>query len=406
MFGKPKIITDEAKIEALLSRGVEEVIDRDDLKKKLLSGEQLRVKLGIDPTSPNLHLGRSIPLLKLRDFQDLGHKVVFIVGDFTAVIGDTSDKDAERPMLTADQVKENMKTYKAQAAKILDMGNVEFHYNSKWLKKLDYHQVGEQANIFSINQFISRDNIMRRLKAGKRVSLREVLYPLMQGYDSVEVKADVELGGMDQKFNLLAGRGMQPHYKQAPQNIVMNPLVNGTDGRKMSSSWGNTVNLNDTSQDMYGKVMSMRDEDVITYLVTMTRLPLAEIEVLELQLKSDPKSVKMKLASIIVEMYHSKEDASVAQGSWKETFEKGGVPTDAKKVQVKLKVPLVELLIKQGLVASKTEFRRLVKDGAIKFYGKVEERKIVDPETLVSESGDLKIGKKRFLKIVVKKESE
>jgi tyrosyl-tRNA synthetase len=194
------ITTDERKIDELLTRGVEEIIDFKDLKEKLLSGKKLRIKLGIDPTSPNIHLGRSIPLLKLRDFQNLGHQIVFIVGDFTGVIGDTSDKDAERPMLTSKTIKDNLKNYKNQIGKIIDVHKSEFKFNSKWLKKLNYLDICEQANLFSINQFSSRDNIRRRLDEGKRVSLREVLYPLMQGYDSVAVRADVELGGTDQKL--------------------------------------------------------------------------------------------------------------------------------------------------------------------------------------------------------------
>jgi tyrosyl-tRNA synthetase len=195
---------DEKKINELLTRGVAEVIDAASLRKKLLSGKKLRVKLGIDPTSPNLHLGRSVPLLKMRDFQELGHRVVFIVGDFTGVIGDTSDKESERPMLDAKTIKKNLATYIKQAGKIIDLKKAELHYNSEWLKKLTYHDVAEHANIFSIAEFIARENIKKRLDAQKRVSLREVLYPLMQGYDSIAVKADVELGGTDQRFNLLA----------------------------------------------------------------------------------------------------------------------------------------------------------------------------------------------------------
>ncbi len=404
MFGKTKTITDEVKINELLTRGVDKVVGLDELKTKLLSGKQLRVKLGIDPTSPNLHLGRSIPLLKLRDFQELGHQVVFIVGDFTGIIGDTSDKDAERPMLTTKQINENLKTYKQQVSKIIDTKKAEIHFNSKWLKKLNFAQIGELAQVFSINQFISRDNIARRLKEGKRVSLHETMYPLMQGFDSVAIKSDVELGGSDQWFNMLAGRDLQKKFGQLEQAVITGPIINGLDGTKMSSRKGNTINFLDTQPDMYGKIMSMHDDSVIEYFTLMTRLPVNEIAELEKQMVADPKGVKMRLARELVAIYHDAEDCESAEESWKSAFEAGGVPVDAKKVQVKLKMPLADILIKQGVVASKTEFRRLVKDGAIKFYGKLEERKIVDPETLVSESGDLKIGKKRFLKITVTKE--
>src|SRR3989339_1084261 len=239
----PKINTDPQKIEELLTRGVDQIVDRDNLEKKLKSGRQLRVKLGIDPTSPHIHLGRATAIWKLRELQDLGHQIVFIIGDFTGVIGDTSDKSSERPMLSKAQVKKNMKDYVEQAAKILDIKKCEVHYNSKWLGKMNFAEVGELADQFSLAEFIARENIKKRLDAGTRVSLREILYPLMQGYDSVMVKADVELGGTDQRFNLLAGRKLQEHFKQQPQDIIMTVLMEGADGRKMSSSWGNTIDL-------------------------------------------------------------------------------------------------------------------------------------------------------------------
>src|ERR1035437_6652152 len=233
----------EQDIEELLTRGVSEIIGKKELEDKLHLGKPLRIKLGIDPTSPNLHLGRSIPLLKLRDFQKLGHIVVFIIGDFTGIIGDTSDQDAERPMLTKEIIDENQKTYFEQVGKIIDLSKAEFHHNSDWLEKLTYREIGEQADCFSVSDFVARENIAKRLEEGKRVSLREVLYPLMQGYDSVAIKADIELGGNDQRFNLLAGRKLQEKYGQEPQSIIMGPLIEGLDGRKMSSSWGNTINV-------------------------------------------------------------------------------------------------------------------------------------------------------------------
>ncbi|MDP2918004.1 MAG: tyrosine--tRNA ligase, partial [bacterium] len=258
-----KIDTDSQKIKEVLTRGVAEVIDARHLEARMRKGEKLRVKLGIDPTSPNLHLGRSIPLLKLRDFQELGHQVVFIIGDFTGLIGDTSDKNAERPMLEKKTVESNMKTYLAQAGKILDTKKFEFRYNSEWLGKLNYQEIGEQADLFSVVEFINRENIKKRLNENKRVSLREMLYPLMQGYDSVAIKADVELGGTDQRFNLLAGRKMQEHFNQKPQDILMNNLIAGLDGRKMSSSWGNVINISDPPAEMFGKIMSMHDDLIL-----------------------------------------------------------------------------------------------------------------------------------------------
>ncbi|HLD27626.1 MAG TPA: tyrosine--tRNA ligase, partial [Patescibacteria group bacterium] len=267
------IITDSAKIKELLERGVDEVIDKDSLAKELATGRRLRVKLGIDPTSPRLHLGRSIPLLKLKDFQELGHQIIFIVGDFTGVIGDTSDKDSERPMLSPALIKQNMKDYVRQAGKIINLKKCEIKYNSQWLKKLTYDKTGEQADQFSLAEFMARENIKKRLDEGRRVSLREVLYPLMQGYDSVAIRADVELGGTDQRFNLLAGRRLQEYFGQKPQNILMTPLMEGTDGRKMSSSWGNTIDLTDEPAEMFGKVMSITDDLIIKYFTLATRAP-------------------------------------------------------------------------------------------------------------------------------------
>jgi len=286
------------KIEELLNRGIEEIIDRINLENKLKSGKQLRIKLGIDPTSPNIHLGRSIPLLKLRDFQELGHKVILIIGDFTGLIGDTSDKDSERSMLSEETVRENLKTYIQQVAKIINVDTSEIYHNSKWLGKLGYMDIGRQADVFSLNEFISRENISRRLEDGKRVSLRELLYPLMQGYDSVEVRADVEIGGTDQRFNLLAGRDIQRFYGQEPQDILTNPLIEGLDGRKMSSSFGNTVNLFDTPNDMFGKIMSLKDDLIIKYFILLTRVEMKTINEYKTHLKdgANPRDIKMKLA--------------------------------------------------------------------------------------------------------------
>jgi len=397
------INTDEKAIAELLSRGVEEVIDREDLVKMLRSGKQLRVKLGTDPTSPNLHLGRAIQILKLKDFQDLGHKAVIIVGDFTGLVGDTSDKESERPMLDAKTIKQNLKTYKEQIGKLIDLSKAEFYFNSKWLAKLTFAEIGELASVFSVNGFIQRDIIRRRLATGKRVSLHEVLYPIMQGYDSVEVKADVELGGTDQKFNLLAGRDLQKKFGQKEQNIVMGPLVEGTDGRKMSSSWGNTINLMDAPADMYGKVMSVRDDLILRYFELMTRTSRPAIREYEKKLKAgeNPKKVKQALALEIVRMYHGDKAALMAEDAWQKTFSEGGIPAETKTIKVEVKIPLVEILMKEGIVASKSEFRRLIEEGAIKFKGTLEEKRIIDPNSLADESGALRIGKKRFLKIEV-----
>jgi tyrosyl-tRNA synthetase len=367
-------------VETLLSRGVVEVIEAESLKNKLASGKKLRVKLGIDPTSPNIHIGRAVALWKLRAFQDLGHTAVFIVGDATGVVGDTSDKESERPMLTETQVKENMQSYFDQAFKILDKEKTETHYNSEWLSKLGFGELAKMANLFGLNEFSSREVIARRLKAGQRVSFHELLYPLMQGYDSVAVQADVELGGTDQRFNLLAGRTIQKSYQQEPQDIMMTELLEGTDGRKMSSSWGNVINLTDEPNDKFGKTMSVNDALVKRYFTLSTRVPLGEIEQI---ISGHPKEAKMRLAFEIVKMYDGEAAAKAAEENFQNTFTKGGIPEDILTVKEEKGLPLADILIKHGLISSKSEFTRLDKEGAIKEI----------------ENGVYRIGKHRFLKI-------
>jgi tyrosyl-tRNA synthetase len=367
------ISTDKKAIAELLDRGVNEAIDRKHLEEKLLSGKQLRVKLGIDPTSPNLHIGRSVPLLKLRDFQNLGHQVVFIVGDFTGVIGDTSDKESERKMLNDEEITKNMRTYVEQAAKILDIEKVEIQHNSSWLKKLDYAEIGRQANYFSLAEFIARENISKRLKEGNRVSLRELLYPLMQGYDSVMVRADVELGGTDQRFNLLAGRELQKHYDQEPQDILMTNLILGTDGRKMSSSWGNTINLTDEPNDMFGKVMSVPDGLIVSYFEHCTRVSMEQVKDFAKELKAgktNPRDIKMALALEITKMFWSEEEAQDAKTYFISVFQKKDIPDDMPMAKV-AGMMIMEALVESKLAESRTDARRLIEQGGIKVDGKL-----------------------------------
>lgn len=387
----------EQKIDELLSRGVAEVIDREHLKARLLKGEQLRVKLGIDPTSPNIHLGRSIPLLKLRDFQELGCQVVFIVGDFTGVIGDTSDKESERPMLSREQVESNMKNYLEQAFKILDQEKTETHYNSEWLAKIGFLELGNMASHFSVHEFISRELVAKRLASGNRVSFHEMLYPLMQGYDSVAIKADVELGGTDQRFNLLAGRTLQPTYHQASQDILMTNLILGTDGRKMSSSWGNTINLTDTPNDMFGKVMSIPDELIETYFVHCTRVPMEIIK--ETVALPNPRDAKMALAQEIVKLYHGEDEAKKAVQYFVETFRQGKIPENVPEVKGTEGMTLLDFLVGAGLATSKGDARRKIEQGGVSFGDeKVADTTLVLGSTHANQI--LKVGKKDFVKIV------
>jgi len=391
----------ESKIDELLSRGVAEVIDKVNLKKRLLFGEKLRIKLGIDPTSPNIHLGRAVVLKKLSDFQDLGHQVVFIIGDFTGVIGDTSDKESERPMLSHETVAENLKTYLEQAGKILDMTKVESHYNSEWLAKLGYGEIGEHADQFSLAEFIARDNIKKRLEAGTRISLRELLYPLMQGYDSVAIKADVELGGTDQRFNLLAGRELQRHFKQAPQDILMVNLIEGIDGRKMSSSWGNVIKILDEPNEMFGKVMSMGDDLIVKYFVHCTRVSMEKIAKMEKEMRdgANPRDIKLKLAKEIVRIYHGEVEAEKAEQYFVNTFSKKETPSEIREVKVeKAEISLLDFLVLAQMATSKGDARRKIEQGGVELNGE----KITDWKLVLTKKDSgavVKVGKIHFVKI-------
>ena len=408
------IDTNPEKIKELLERGVEEVIDKNHLETALKSGKKLRVKLGIDPTSPNIHLGRTVPLLKLKDFQDLGHKIVLIIGDFTGVIGDTSDKESERPMLTEKEIKQNLENYIQQAQKVIDIKKCEVCYNSQWLGKLNYHEIGRQADVFSLAEFIARENIKKRLDAGKRISLRELLYPLMQGYDSVAIKADVELGGTDQRFNLLAGRELQRSYNQPPQDIITNPLIEGLDGRKMSSSWGNTINLFDPANEMFGKIMSLKDELIIRYFTLVTRMNMAKIEEYKKELSNgvNPMELKIKLAFEIVKLYHGEKEAEKAKIEFDKVFSKNGLPDIIEEFcpeQFNKTGVFISYLLKiSNLCSSKSEATRLIKEGAVSIITENEQQKRItddwlplkDFRNLINDGFILKVGKRKFIKII------
>ena len=302
-------MVNERAVEELLSRGVAEVIVKEKLREKLLSGERLRIKLGIDPTSPDLHIGRAVPLLKLRDFQQLGHQIVFIVGDFTAVIGDTSDKDSERPMLEYEVIEHNKKSYFEQAGKILDLSQVEMRYNSEWLGPLTYREIGQHADLFSVSDFIARENIAKRLQDGKRVSLREVLYPLMQGYDSVAMDIDVELCGTDQTFNALAGRTLQRDLRGKEKFVVTTTLLENpvTKEKMMSKSLGTGVYLNESAESMHAKILQQPNENIVQLFTDCTYVAMDEIAKIRQAIETEPGSAqlyKRQLAVEITRIYH------------------------------------------------------------------------------------------------------
>lgn len=399
-----KISTDPNKIKEILERGTEDVIEKDHLEKSLKSGKKLRVKFGIDPTGPKIHLGRAVPLRKLKAFQELGHQIVLIVGDFTATIGDPSDKLSKRPILTKEDVKKNMKSYKDQLGKILDMKKVDLNYNSKWLGKLNLEKIADLAESFSLQQMEQRRNFKERIDRGEDVSLRELLYPLMQGYDSVVVKADVEVGGFDQLFNLKAGRIIQKHYGQPEQDILTAKMIEGADGRKMSTSWGNVINIVDEPNEMFGKIMSMIDELILPYFWLCTDITKEEYDDFEKYLKQgdNPRNIKIELGKRIVELYHSKKEAEEAAAEFEKVFSKKELPTDMPEHRVTSdQIALVDILVQTKLASSKGEARRLIAQGG----AKVDQKVITDIQAVlpIPDKGViLQCGKRHFVKIIKK----
>ena len=393
----PAVSSDETKIQELLTRGVEDVFVKESLLQKLRSGKQLRVKLGIDPTGKTIHIGRATILWKLRAFQELGHKIVLIVGDFTAQIGDASDKLEKRPMLSTEAVKENLKNYKKIIGKVIDVEQAEFVYNSSWLSKLGFAEIAKLADIFTIQQMTERRNFKDRMDKEEPISFREFLYPLMQGYDSVAVKADIEIGGFDQLFNLKAGRVIQKHYGQQEQDIFTGQMLEGTDGRKMSTSWGNVINITDEPGDMFGKVMSVRDELIGKYFLLATKVSVLEIQRIEEEMKGggNPRDSKIRLAKEIVTLYHGAEVALKAAENFESTFSKGE-PQEFVSVSLSGR-EVADALIAEKIVSSKTDLRRLIGEGAVT---NLDTKSKMGEDFLKSgPAGKYRLGKHRFIEI-------
>lgn len=398
-----KINIDPEKIKEILERGVAEVIVKKHLEDRMASGEKLRVKFGIDPTGPAIHLGNAIPLWKLKKIQDLGHQIILLIGDFTARIGDTSDKQNIRQPLTDEEIEQNMKTYKDQTGKILDLNKTEFVYNSQWLKSLSFEDFLKLQSCFTVAQMIERENFHDRYKAGKPISLPEFSYPLMQGYDSVAIKSDVEIGGTDQTFNMLAGRTIQRAYGQEPQDVITLALLEGTDGRKMSKSYGNVISIMDEPNDMYGKIMSMQDEFMVKYFILCTDVPIAEIRGMEEQLKKgdvNPRDIKARLAGEITAMYHGKKEAQKAEKEFNRVFKEKELPSEIDGVELaEGEYNILDLLVKIKMASSKAEAKRLIVQGGIKINGQVEKDwqkniKIERGKEILIQSG-----KRKFIKI-------
>ena len=399
MFGN-RVITDKQKVEELLTRGVGEVIDRKHLEERLRSGEKLRVKLGIDPTAKDLHLGHTVVLRKLRQFQNLGHKAIFIIGDFTATIGDPSGRDTLRPPLTSEQVGINMKNYLKEVGKVIDLNKAEIRNNLDWYKNKGAGFLMELTGKFTIARILERDDFRKRLKEDRDISLLEILYPVFQGYDSVEVKADVELGGTDQKFNLLMGRKVQKRYGQPEQDIVTTPLIEGLDGvRKMSKSLDNYIGISEESTDMFGKIMSIPDDLMIKYLLLLTDMPQEDIEQLRKDrltpsiAKTSPKEWKERLALEVVKMYRGEKAAQKAKEEFERVFSKGEKPEEI--VEVENKGNVIQTSVGAGIVESNSEMKRLVEQKAVRINDVV-----IEKWDYPTQSGDIvQIGPRKFYKV-------
>lgn len=387
-------------IQDVLERGVVDVIVRKELEEKLKSGKTLRIKLGIDPTGSDLHIGHMVVIRKLKQFQDLGHQVVLLFGNFTGRIGDPTGKSETRAGRTQEELEANAKYYLEQVSKILDVKKVEVVWNADWLSKLSFEDVIRLSTCFTVARMLERDMFQERIKKDQAISMHEFLYPLMQGYDSVAIKADVELGGTDQTFNLLAGRTIQKSYEQTPQNIVTVPLLEGLDGKKkMGKSEGNYIAVADEPKDMYGKVMSIPDDLIVRYFELATDVNMDEIDGVKKALEAgeNPRDLKMRLAREIVTIYHDEAAAQDAEKQFVQVFSKNQLPDDIPEMSFsQTSMPIIELLYEGKLVSTKSEARRLIQGGGVRVDSvKVDDIKLEVP---ISPEGILiQVGKRRFL---------
>lgn len=392
------------QIEELLTRGVENIIPgKEKLRDLLSSGKKLNIFIGIDPTATNIHIGHAVPLRKLNAFANLGHHVTFLIGDFTALIGDTSDKDTERPVLTTEQIKSNFETYKKQAEKVLDFSKITVVHNSDWLKDLQFTDIVKLCQHFSAGDFVSRELIKKRLTEGKKVGLHELLYPVMQGYDSYFMDTDIQLGGTDQTFNMQAGRILQKDLRQKESFIIANGFLEGTDGRKMSKSWGNGIWLTDPPTDMFGKVMSLRDDLIVQYFTLSTNVSMGEVTQIEHRLKNgeNPMTLKKELAHRIVMELHSNNDADSALKDFETRFQKKAVSEvelpEFSLASLPISGTAIEYMVAVQLAKSNSDARRLIEQNAFKY----NERLISNPkEELHITAGDIFQAGRKAVKII------
>ena len=386
----------------LIKRGIDEVLTEDDLVSKLESKKQLTVKVGFDPTAPDLHLGHTVILNKMRHFQDLGHKVVFLIGDFTGRIGDPSGKNKTRPSLDKEELEKNAKTYSDQVFKILNKDLTDIRFNSEWCEDLGADGIIGLASKYNLGRMLERDDFSKRYKANQQIAIHEFLYPLIQAYDSIALNADVEMGGTDQKFNLLVGRELQRAFDQEPQVCITLPILEGLDGtNKMSKSLDNYVGINEDPDEMFGKIMSISDDLMWRWFELLSFRPINEVNELKKEVKSgmNPRDTKILLAEEIIERFHSKEDAENAKNTFLDRFQKGAKPKEIETFSISLDddIAIGNLLKESGLVQSTSEAMRLVKQGAVK----INDEKIDDPKLSIEKNQELlvQVGKRRFLKI-------
>jgi tyrosyl-tRNA synthetase len=388
---------------AIIKRGTDEILTESDLKKKLESGKQLIVKAGFDPTAPDLHFGHTVLLNKLRHFQDLGHKVIFLIGDFTGQIGDPSGKNKTRPTLTSEELVSNAKTYEKQVFKILKKELTEVKFNSEWCNKLGADGLIKLASKYNVARMLERDDFNKRYNANQSIAVHEFLYPLVQGYDSVALEADVECGGTDQKFNLLVGRELQRAYDQEPQVVLTVPILEGLDGtNKMSKSLNNYIAIDEEPNDMFGKIMSISDELMWRWFELLSFIPEKEIEVLKKQMEegANPRDIKFLLAEELVDRFHSDGQGSKCKEAFLQRFQKGQIPEDISSLTVEIdgdSIPLPNLLKNSEMVSSTSEAMRLIKQGGVK----IDSVKVEDPKLEIQKSSEAlyQVGKRKFLQI-------
>ena len=388
------------QIQEILTRGVVNILpDKQKLARALAAKKKLNVYLGIDPTATKIHLGHAVNLRKLQALVELGHHITFLIGDFTARVGDNSDKETERPLLTEEEIKENFRTYRNQAEKILDFSNVSLRHNSEWLEKLSFGEVLKLSQNFTLNDYIGREIMKRKLGKGVSVRLDELLYPLMQGYDSFCLDTDLQIGAADQTFNMQAGRTLLKRLKNKESFVLVNDYLIGTDGRKMSKSWGNAIWLDDDPVTMFGKVMSLKDELIEQYFLLGTKVALDEVGKVKTRLQSgeNPMILKGELALIIVSEVWGKQSAKASQEEFSRVFQQGSLPTAIAEVKVSQnELALADLLVEVKLAESKAEARSMIADGAIKVAGKIKrdfKEKIAIQSGLLVQVGKRKIAK-------------